>query len=220
MCGRFMLNSDAAAIATEFEIETVRGVEPRYNIAPSQPVLIIRNEDHGRTAIEVRWGLIPSWSRDPKIGNRLINARSETVAKKPAFRAAFRRRRCLVPASGYYEWQARPGGKKPFFIYAAAAGCFAIAGLWERWQRDDQVIESCTVLTCDANRRLSEIHNRMPVVIRRDAYNLWLNAAAELSALTAVLKPAPDSSFDMHPVSKRVNSPRNDSIECIKADGA
>ncbi len=220
MCGRFMLNSDAAEIVAEFEIEPVAGVQPRYNIAPSQPVLIIRDEEHGRTAAEVRWGLIPSWSRNPKIGNRLINARSETVAEKPAFRAAFRRRRCLVPAGGYYEWQARPGGKQPYFIYAAAGGCFGIAGLWERWQRDDQVIESCTLLTCDANRRLSEVHNRMPVVVRRDDYNLWLDAAAEPSVLAAVLKPAPDSSFDLHPVSKRVNSPRNDSIECIEADGA
>jgi putative SOS response-associated peptidase YedK len=218
MCGRFMLNSDAAAIATEFGVAPAAELEPRYNIAPSQPVLIVRAADPGRAAVEVRWGLVPAWAKDLEMGHRLINARSETAAEKPAFRAAFRRRRCLVPADGYYEWQSRAGGKQPYFIHAATGGCFGIAGLWERWQNGELVVESCALLTCAANRRLREVHDRMPVIIRPDDYNLWLDDATEPSMLAALLKPAPESSLDRHPVSKRVNSPRNDSIECIAPD--
>ena len=217
MCGRYMLNSDPADIAAEFSLIEPPAIEPRYNIAPSQQVLIIRTTDRERAAIEVRWGLVPSWSKDIKIGNRLINARAETVAEKPAFRVAFRRRRCLVPADGYYEWLAQSGGKQPFLIYATAGKCFAIAGLWERWQQGDEVIESCTLITCEANQRLSEVHKRMPVVIGQDDYNLWLNDAADPDALATLMRPAQESSLTMHAVSKRVNSPRNDSIECIVA---
>ena len=217
MCGRFMLNSDPADIAAEFSLAAKPVLKPRYNIAPSQPVLTIRNIDRERAAAEARWGLVPSWSKDRKIGNRLINARAETVASKPAFRAAYRRRRCLVPADGYYEWRAQSDAKQPFFIYATAGTCFAIAGLWEHWQQDDEVIESCTLITCEANQRLSGVHGRMPVVIGQDDYNLWLDDEADPAALGNLLQPAPESRFTMHAVSTRVNSPRNDSIECIVA---
>ena len=212
-----MLNSNPADIAAEFSLAAMPVLEPRYNIAPSQPVLTIRNIDRERAAVEARWGLVPSWSKDRKIGNRLINARAETVASKPAFRAAYRRRRCLVPADGYYEWRAQSGAKQPFFIYATAGTCFAIAGLWERWQQDDEVIESCTLITCEANQRLSGVHGRMPAMIGQDDYNLWLDDEADPAALGNLLQPAPESRFTMHAVSTRVNSPRNDSIECIVA---
>ena len=212
-----MLNSDPADIAAEFSLAAKPVLKPRYNIAPSQPVLTIRNIDRERAAAEARWGLVPSWSKDRKIGNRLINARAETVASKPAFRAAYRRRRCLVPADGYYEWRAQSDAKQPFFIYATAGTCFAIAGLWEHWQQDDEVIESCTLITCEANQRLSGVHGRMPVVIGQDDYNLWLDDEADPAALGNLLQPAPESRFTMHAVSTRVNSPRNDSIECIVA---
>lgn len=212
-----MLNSDPADIAAEFSLAAKPVLKPRYNIAPSQPVLTIRNIDRERAAAEARWGLVPSWSKDRKIGNRLINARAETVASKPAFRAAYRRRRCLVPADGYYEWRAQSDAKQPFFIYATGGTCFAIAGLWEHWQQDDEVIESCTLITCEANQRLSGVHGRMPVVIGQDDYNLWLDDEADPAALGNLLQPAPESRFTMHAVSTRVNSPRNDSIECIVA---
>lgn len=216
MCGRYMLARDAQTLAAEFDMAPPAGLTPRYNIAPSQPVLIVRQEDQRRYAALVKWGLVPFWADDLKIGNRLLNARSETVASKPAFRAAFKQRRCLVPADGYYEWQTRAGAKQPFLIAPTNQQCCAIAGVWERWERAGNVLESCALLTCAANETLRVIHDRMPVVIARSDYADWLDPQATASTLCALLRPAADDWFTTLAVSMRVNSPRHDSGACIE----
>lgn len=216
MCGRYMLARDAQSLAEEFGIAAPAHLAPRYNIAPTQPTLIVREEEKRRVATLVRWGLVPFWADDLAIGQRMINARAETVADKPAFRAAFRRRRCLVPADGYYEWQTRSGRKQPYWISATDARCFALAGLWEHWQRDGNELQTMSLLTCAANQRLREIHDRMPVIIARRHYATWLAAASPLAALQALLKPAADETVVMRAVSTRVNSARNDGPDCIE----
>lgn len=218
MCGRYALISDPAELAAQFDIAPPSRYAPRYNIAPSQPVLLVRNEDQRRASALLQWGLLPSWSKQAAASRRSINARAETVAEKPSFRAAFRRRRCLVPADGYYEWAARDGTKQPYFIYRADRAPFAIAGLWEYWERDGNVIESCALLTCAANGFLSRVHQRMPVLIEPKNYALWLSAETRPAELSDLLMPANDDIFALHAVTKRVNSPANDSRECIEAD--
>jgi len=215
MCGRYMLARDAQSLADEFGITAPERLAPRYNIAPTQPALIVREVDRRRVATLVRWGLVPFWADDIAIGNRMINARAETVAEKPAFRAAFRRRRCLVPADGYYEWQTRDGRKQPYLIAPADGGCFALAGLWELWQRDGNELETMSLLTCGANQTLSAIHDRMPVVIARADYATWLAVDTPAKQLQALLQPAADDAFVPRAVSTRVNSPRHDDAECI-----
>ncbi len=216
MCGRYTLAADPQAIADQFGIEPPARFAPRYSIAPTQPVLIVQEADERRVAHLVRWGLIPSWAKDAKIGNRLINARAETVAEKPAFRAALRRRRCLVPASGYYEWAAGPRGKQPWYVHAADGNCLALAGIWEHWEHDGAVIESCAIITCAANARLATVHDRMPVVIARPDYARWLAPERAGPAPLELLRPAADDAFALYPVSTRVNSPRHDAPDCIE----
>lgn len=220
MCGRYALSAEAADIAAEFEVMLREPLAPRYNISPSQPVLVIREEVATRIATLLSWGLLPSWSRDAAMRGRLINARAETAASKPSFRSAYKRRRCLVPASGYYEWRATEGGKQPYYIHPADGGMFAIAGLWEHWERDGTVIETCALLTSAANDRLAAVHDRMPVVIARDAYAAWLDPTSSNAVLEPLLAPAPSARFTFHAVSRRVNSPRHDDRDCIEATDA
>ena len=217
MCGRYMLARDAQSLAEEFGIEVPERLAPRYNIAPTQPSLIVREVDKRRVAALVRWGLVPFWADDITIGQRMVNARCETVAEKPAFRAAFRRRRCLVPADGYYEWQTLAGRKQPYLISPADGRCFALAGLWEHWQRDGNELETMSLMTCSANQALGTIHDRMPVVIAPSDYDAWLAADTPAAHLKTLLRPAGDELFVTRAVSTRVNSPRNDDVECIAA---
>ena len=178
MCGRFALLTPGQELAAQFGVTLAIAVAPRYNIAPTQPVLAVRLAHDGETreATSLRWGLIPSWSKDVSIGSRLINARSETAAEKPSFRAAFKRRRCLIPASGFYEWQRRNGGKQPVYIHSTEGAAFGLAGLWETWQAPDGgAIESCTILTTTPNEMMAPIHNRMPVIIEPPS---WLDPKA------------------------------------------
>ncbi|MEQ8494594.1 MAG: SOS response-associated peptidase [Gammaproteobacteria bacterium] len=216
MCGRYTLAADPAAIAEQFGISPLAQFAPRYNIAPTQPVLVVLEADGERCAHHVRWGLVPSWARDVKIGNRMINARAETVAEKPAFRAALRRRRCLVPASGYYEWAAGKNGKQPWYIHAADGRCLAFAGLWEHWEQDGAVIESCAIITCAANARLASIHDRMPVTLASADYARWLAPERAGPPPLELLVPAADDALACYPVSTRVNSPRHDAADCIE----
>jgi putative SOS response-associated peptidase YedK len=192
---------------------------PRYNIAPSQIVAAVRANPagDGRQLVPLAWGFVPPWSNDAAIGNKMINARAETLASKPAFRDAFRHQRCLVVADGFYEWQKRDGGKQPYFIHLRDNEPFAFAGLWARNQRFDTPIETCTIVTTNANELLRPLHDRMPVILDRDACDAWLNSENEdTAALELLLHPYADDGMAKEPVSTVVNSPRYDGPDCLE----
>ncbi|MGF1499270.1 MAG: SOS response-associated peptidase [Elainellaceae cyanobacterium] len=224
MCGRFTLAQSGEQLAEAFQVATTPSVEPRYNIAPSQPVAVVLLDAHGseRRLTHFQWGLIPSWAKDPKLGHRLINARAETAAEKPSFRNAFRRRRCLIPADGFYEWQSRDQGKQPFyFCLGKEQGDrppFAFAGLWEHWQGPDgSEIESCTILTTQASESVQPIHQRMPVILRPEDYDQWLDPHHQsVDRLQKLLQPHAVPSLSHYPVGLAVNNPRRDSPDCIQ----
>ncbi|MCL7454392.1 MAG: SOS response-associated peptidase [Anaerolineae bacterium] len=220
MCGRFTLTTPDQDLAVQFNLPEIPDLKPRYNIAPTQPVAVVRlpAEGSSRELALVHWGLIPFWADDPKIGARMINARAETAADKPAFRAAFRRRRCLVPADGFYEWQKQNGPKQPYYIHMADGTPFAFAGLWERWQGpDDTVIDSCTLLTTEPNDLIRSLHNRMPVILQPQHYDLWLDPSLEdASVLKPLLRPYASGVMDAYPVSRWVNKPENEGPACIE----
>lgn len=223
MCGRFTLRTPPARLAEFFSLFREPDVPPRYNIAPSQPVAAIRFDENRtpREWVTLRWGLIPSWAKDAKIGYRLINARAETVAEKPAFRAAFKRRRCLIPADGFYEWKQLDAKKKqPYYITRPDGGPFAFAGLWEHWTPPDgSEVESCTIVTTEANEQMEELHDRMPVILDPDNYDRWLNPGVEdRDELVPLLRPDAGA-LRLTPVSTLVNSPRNESAQCIAPAG-
>jgi putative SOS response-associated peptidase YedK len=223
MCGRFTLHTSPEVIAQQFELPETPMLAPRYNIAPTQPVAIVRVPEAGpaREWALVHWGLIPSWSKDPSMGARMINARAETVEEKPAFRAAFKRRRCLLPADGFYEWRSMGKSKQPYYISLRDGSPFALAGLWESWTSPDGgVIESCTILTTEPNELMATLHNRMPVIIDEPDYGLWLGSGGdaskeELGVLPHLLRPFPAEAMTTYPVSKYVNSPINEGAACI-----
>jgi len=228
MCGRFTLTDPDADLAVQFNLpelpstalRTSPAMQPRYNIAPTQPVAAVRLAAGGaaRELALLHWGLIPFWAKDPAIGARLINARSETAADKPAFRAAFRRRRCLVVADGFYEWQKQPGSKQPFFIRLRDGRPFAFAGLWELWKGEDEsVIESCTLLTTTPNDLIRPLHDRMPVILHPRDYGLWLDLDVQDPArLTPLLRPYAAEEMAAYPVSRFVNRPENDDPRCTE----
>ncbi|MEW5957171.1 MAG: SOS response-associated peptidase [Chloroflexota bacterium] len=220
MCGRFTLTTDTRQLAETFSGYAVPDeLAPRYNIAPSQAVAVIAN--NGQQKIELfQWGLIPSWAKDPQIGNRLINARAETLADKPSFKTAYKRRRCLILADGFYEWQQAAGSKTktPVYIRLASGEPFAFAGLWESWRGpEDSHILSCTIITTMPNELLAQIHNRMPVILPPTVYEQWLDPTERSpEQLNGLLTPYPATEMTAHPVSKLVNSPQNDTPECVK----
>lgn len=219
MCGRFALKAPPADIISHFGVDAVPEAAPRYNIAPTQPVAVVRMAPHDghREVAMLRWGLIPGWAKDLSIGSRLINARSETVAEKPAFRVALKRRRCLVPASGFYEWRAEGGRKQPYYFYAADGAPLAIAGLWEHWEGPEgDVVESCTLLTTDANDLVRPIHDRMPVILPRAAHADWLDPdIGQPGPVLALLAPYPAEAMAAHAVGALVNAVRNDGPGCV-----
>lgn len=219
MCGRFALTASPEQIAEQFALVTTPQLAPRYNIAPSQPVAAVRqNRDtKQRELVHFHWGLIPSWAKDPSIGYKMINARSETAAEKPSFRNALKYRRCLVPASGFYEWQKVGKGKQPHYIHLAESEPFAIAGLWEHWQSaDGSEIESVTLLTTAPNEVMRPLHDRMPVILHPDDYSLWLDPLATQSdLLQPLLRPFPAEQMTAYPVSTLVNSPIHDLPACV-----
>ncbi|HEY8484691.1 MAG TPA: SOS response-associated peptidase [Longimicrobiales bacterium] len=219
MCGRFTLAKTSEELQLAFGLEPPFDYHgPRYNIAPGQDVLAVVLEGGVRRARTLRWGLVPAWADDPAIGHRLVNARAETVAAKPAFRSAYRARRCLIPADGWFEWQAQPGGKVPHWIHRRDRGVFAFAGLWEVWRGGGgEPLLSCTILTTDAAPGLRGIHPRQPVVVPPEAYDRWLDPKTPLAALEAVTRsPATDEELEAWPVSRFVNSPANEGPECIE----
>jgi putative SOS response-associated peptidase YedK len=220
MCGRFVLMTVGRDIAEHFQLSEEPELEPRYNIAPTQMVAVVRldPETTRRELRLVKWGLIPSWAKDTSIGSRLINARAETVADKPAFRAAFKYRRCLVPADGFYEWKRVERKRQPYFFGSADKKPFAFAGLWERWEGPDgEAIESCTVLTTDSNELLRPIHDRMPVILKVEDYDLWLDPTVKKpELLKPLLKPYPSEEMTGHPVTSKVNKAAYEGPDCIK----
>lgn len=222
MCGRFTLTTNLGAIAARFGVarflEGAAGYASRYNIAPTQTVIVV-NDDGTRHLTQMRWGLIPSWAKDPAIGNRMINARAETVATKPAFRSALRKRRCLIPADGFYEWQQQGRRKQPVYITLKSREPFSFAGLWDAWvSPDGEEIKTCTIITTEANDLLKPIHDRMPVILTRDAEAVWLDPAIQEPAqLLPLLTPYPSEQMKAYPVSTWVNNPANDGPQCVIA---
>jgi len=219
MCGRFTLTTNLGAIAARFGVARfLEEVGPRYNIAPTQTVVVVNN-DGSRHLTEMRWGLIPSWATNPAIGNRMINARAETVATKPAFRVALRKRRCLIPANGFYEWQPVGRRKQPVYITLKTRESFSFAGLWEAWTAPNgQEIKSCTIVTTEANDLLKPIHDRMPVILIKEAESTWLDPAIQDPAkLLPLLRPYPTDEMVAQPVSTWVNNPEHDGPECVIA---
>jgi putative SOS response-associated peptidase YedK len=220
MCGRYTLTADGGAVTEIFKVSEAVELSPRYNVAPTQEVAVVGlNHAGGRTLGTMRWGLIPSWAKDPTIGNRMINARAETAAEKPAFRASFKRRRCLVVADGFYEWKKEGAGKQPYYIQLKGHPPFAIAGLWDRWKDKEsgETIRSCTLLTTGPNALMVEIHDRMPVILHPEDYDRWLDPELQdREALETLLGPFEAEAMEAYPVSTLVNNPRNDRPECIE----
>jgi putative SOS response-associated peptidase YedK len=218
MCGRFTLTTDLDRLAEHFAFRAAHlSYTPRYNIAPSQPVLTLIDAQEPRAGF-LRWGLIPSWAKDPGIGDRMINARAETVAEKPSFRRALQKRRCLVLADGFYEWRKEGKKKTPLFITLKAREPFAFAGLWETWKSPTgEAIHSCTIITTTPNALMESIHNRMPVILPREAEMRWLDRTVEdPQSLLQLLTPYPAEAMAAYQVSQLVNSPRNDTPACIE----
>lgn len=213
MCGRFGLFVTPEVLEEYFNLEHVEGAaapEPRYNLTPGQAVAVVREHEGRRRVHALQWGLIPFWAKDPTIGRKLINARLDSVATKPAFREAWQRRRCLIPASGFYEWsEPRGGRKRPHFIRPVGEPLFALAGLWERWRTPTgEKLDTCVIVTTDANAQLVQIHERMPVLIPRDAQALWLDPKSSLEDVLKLAERPP--SLEAHPVGFGVNDPKND----------
>ncbi len=218
MCGRYTLRSPVEKLAEEFGFDA-SSVElpPNYNVAPTQEVAAVLSEGGERRLELLRWGLIPSWADDPGIGSRMINARAETAPEKPSFRRAFRERRCLIPADGFYEWKRMNGAKQPFYIRMKEGRPFAFAGLWESWKDNGgPEIRSCAILTTRPNALAGEIHDRMPVILPAGSYDAWLDPEAEKEELVALLAPYPEAEMEAYPVSRFVNSPSNNDPRCIE----
>ena len=220
MCGRYVLTTPGEVLAELFEVPQPVELAARYNIAPTQAVPIVRTaEGGGRELVFAAWGLIPHWAKERAIGNRLINARAESLAEKPAFRSAFKHRRCLIPADGFYEWKTEAAGKQPYFLHLAGGGPFAFAGLWERWTdpATHEPLDSCTIVTTAPNALAATVHDRMPAILPRERHALWLDPATfDPVALGALLAPIPADAMAAFPVSKRVNSPANEDPRCIE----
>lgn len=221
MCGRFTLTLDANELRQAFPWLTIpdRDLPPRYNIAPTQPVAVVANNHPDRLDF-FSWGLIPSWAKDPKMGSRLINARAETLAEKPAFRSAYRRRRCLVLADGFYEWRKEAGTSRrtPMYIHMKSGEPFGFAGLWETWNSPlGDLVLSCTIVTTTPNELLAPIHDRMPAILPREHYERWLDPGEQHpEQLAPLLRPYPADRMEAYAVSPLVNSPAYDTAECIR----
>ena len=206
MCGRFALHAHPDVVSLQFGLSSVPLFEPHYNIAPAARILIVRRAGAAAAAAQARWGLIPGWAKSPSLTAKLSNARAETVASKPAFRDAYRARRCLIPASGFFEWKSELGLRQPYYVHPAEGELFAFAGLWEQW-RD---LQTCTIVTTGANRKMAAVHDRMPVIVARADYDAWLAGEEGL------LRPCPEDAISIRRVSRAVNNARNDSASLLE----
>ena len=218
MCGRFRLSRSKEIIAEHFDTPDEIEWSPRYNIAPAQPVAVVRqnSERPVRQLSVIRWGLIPSWAKDANIGYKMINARSETVVEKPAYRESFKTRRCLIPANGFYEWKKEGKTKQPFHFGMHDDSLFAFAGIWDRWKNPlGEIIETCSILTTTPNALLADVHDRMPVIMPLEHYDLWLDPGFKgTDDLRELLRPYEPSLMRRYPVSTRVNLVKNDDPYC------
>jgi putative SOS response-associated peptidase YedK len=222
MCGRFTLHAPAAQIEEAFHLpdNSVLELRPRYNIAPSQDIPIIRDTDTGHEMAMARWGLIPSWSKESKSKYSTINARIESVAEKPTYRTPFKRQRCLIPADGFYEWKVVNGHKIPHHIRMRDSRIFAFAGLWDRWEGDDETLDSCSIIVMPSNEVMKPIHERMPAIVAPAVYDWWLDVRiTDKQEIMQYLTSAPSSQLIAYPVSTRVNSPKNNDERCIQPAG-
>lgn len=217
MCGRFALAVTPEELANHFNLKRKVTTVPRYNIAPSQQVVIIRARAREYTTAAVRWGLIPHWAKDEKVGYKLINARVESIQEKPAFREAFNHRRCLVPAIGFYEWKQDGNRKQPYFVKMKNGSLFAMAGIWESWlSPEGQKIESCAIITTAANTIVAKLHDRMPVILPKDCYGLWLDSNREGFSFPEYMRPYDPFKMTAYPVSSMVNNVKNEGEGCIR----
>ena len=217
MCGRYSLSASSETIVEHFQLLRQLRFQPSYNIAPGQKILsIVELDDQSRKAVKLFWGLVPSWSKDAKNSSHLINARAETVREKPSFRSAFKHRRCLIPADGYYEWAKNSDRKQAFHIHRADQQLFAFAGLWEQWQHETETLYSCTIITTAATELMQPIHDRMPVIIPQERYHQWMDKSANPEQAFALLDNAAYTEMTTTPVSDWVNNPRHDDERCIQ----
>ncbi len=217
MCGRFNLTATPEAIAEHFHLQRPPRFQASYNITPAQKILsIVELEDTSLKAVHLFWGLVPSWAKDTKNSPHLINARAETLREKPSFRVAFDKRRCLIVASGFYEWQKREDHKQAFHIHRQDHGLFALAGLWEHWQHDQESLYSCTIITTQAADFMNQIHDRMPVIITPDHYTHWLDKTAKEHEAFALLSNPAYTQMVATPISDYVNNPRHDDVRCVE----
>jgi putative SOS response-associated peptidase YedK len=218
MCGRFSLQTSESKIRKTFNLQVGEqlALSPRYNIAPSQDIPIIRNTTDGHELTLAQWGLIPHWSKEPKTKYSTINARVETVAEKPTYRTPFKNQRCLIPADGFYEWKLLNGHKIPHYIHMRTGGVFAFAGIWDRWEGEGKFLDSCSIIVMPANEVMKPIHERMPAIIAPAHYDLWLDQRiTEKDEIMGYLNSAPSSSLMFYPISPWVNSPQHDDERCI-----
>jgi putative SOS response-associated peptidase YedK len=219
MCGRFTLKTNPRKLAEEFLLGETPVWEPRFNIAPTQDVAAVRLSAPGgkREFVRLRWGLVPAWATDVSIGNRMINGQAETATEKPAFRSAIKARRCLVLADGFYEWAKVPGGKQPYYFQMRDGRSFAFAGLWERWEKGGEPLETCTLLTTSANKVVGQFHERMPLILEPADYDLWLDTSQKSAqSIQPLLRPLRDDALEAYPVSRLVNSPTNEDPRCVE----
>lgn len=215
MCGRFALHADPEQLAEALDASAPADYHPRFNIAPTQTVLTLHRVGDERRLVPLRWGLVPAWSKGPDNRYSMINARAETVHSKPAFRGPFRHHRCLIPASGFYEWRTGERGKQPWYIHPTDGPLLLFAGLWDRWDGPDEHVDSCTILTTAANALMAQLHDRMPVILDAEGQIAWLDPDADSSDLRALLVPAPDERLAAHPVGRQINNPRHEGPDCI-----
>ena len=218
MCGRFALKAPPRSIQEHFHLPERVNLSPRYNIAPSQAIAVVRHlpGKSSRQLDLLRWGLIPGWAKDMKVGYKMINARAETLAQKPSFRAAFKKRRCLIAADGFYEWKHSGKTKQPFYVHLKNGAVFAFAGLWESWKSPEgSTIESCTIITTAPNGLLQKIHDRMPVILPPEQYETWLQDSTPEHSLQQLLMPYPAEAMEAYRVGPEVNSPKNDTPACM-----
>ena len=218
MCGRYSLTANSEQIAEHFELQRQLRFQPSYNITPAQSILnIVELEDKSRKAVNLFWGLVPSWAKDAKNSSHLINARMETVREKPSFRSAFNHRRCLIPATGFYEWAKHENGKQAFNIHRPKHQIFAFAGLWEQWQHETETLYTCTIITTAATTLMQSIHDRMPVILAPDQYHQWLDKGTNLDEAFELLDNRAYSKMIATPVGNWVNNPLHNDERCIKA---